>query len=122
MHNPQTDPLFLHYAQKRDREDEQLRKREEKKRTLIAKKSKKLLDAAFYGESTTFGELLEQIIKKYSKDHEKFLAHYKPALIASLDNTIKSRPRADKRLLKEILTLMLDKDNAIEADKRILRI
>ena len=72
MHNPQTDPLFLHYAQKRDREDEQLRKREEKKRTLIAKKSKKLLDAAFYGESTTFGELLEQIIESTVKTMKNF--------------------------------------------------
>ena len=116
---PQTDPLYLHYAQQRDREDVQLRQREEQERTLIAEESSKLVQAAFNGDLTTFGELLEQIIEEYHENPAKFLADYKPALMVSLDNTINSHPRADKRLLKEILTLMLDKDNASEADKRI---
>jgi hypothetical protein len=115
---PTTDPLYEYYAQQRDRQEEQLRQREEKERTLIAKESGQLVKSAFHGDSNTFGELLEQIIYEYRNAPEKFILDYKPSLIATLDNTINSHPHADKRLLKEILILLLDKDNASSADNR----
>ncbi len=113
-----SDPGYDFYAQQRDALDAQRRRKEEQERTLIAKESGQLVEAAFNGDSTTFGELLEQVIDEYRNAPERFIPDYKPSLIATLDNTINSRPRADKSSLKTILTLLLDKDRSSAADHR----